>query len=117
MTLRPVTLWCAADGCRERAYYEVHTVKEDRELRAKVWYCLRHTRPESVLSPHNQFRATALLCVERPHGRFWMRSDGYVGSGFEHGPGFKAWAKDFEPGTRLEVTATICAPVSGEVER
>lgn len=106
--MRPVTLNCAEPGCRERAFYEVRTMKEDRELRSKPWRCMRHTRPEEVLSPENATRTQTLEVYERPYGKFWRRvGDKHGGTGFTHGPGFKAFAADLPVGAKLIVEAHL----------
>lgn len=43
-------------------------------------------------------------------GLFWLPEGGAHGSGFTHGPGFKAHANDFPEGTRLTVTTRIDMP-------
>lgn len=43
-------------------------------------------------------------------GLFWLPEGGAHGSGFTHGPGFKAHADDFPEGTRLTVTTRIEIP-------
>ncbi|HVS86461.1 MAG TPA: hypothetical protein VHD91_12605 [Gaiellaceae bacterium] len=105
--MRPVSLPCAWEGCTERAHYEVRTKSEDIELRRKPWYCVRHSQPEEVLIGAHNARETTLVCVEGPYGRFWSPDGVTARTGFVHGPGFRAWASDFEPGTRLVVSARI----------
>jgi hypothetical protein len=42
---------------------------------------------------------------------FWFPEGGpRTGSGFQHGPGFRAFANDFPVGTRLIVTARLELP-------
>lgn len=43
-------------------------------------------------------------------GLYWLPEGGAHGSGFTHGPGFKAHADDFPEGTRLTVTTQIEIP-------
>lgn len=120
----PIRYVCAEPGCTE-TYYSVASTREDeRSTRAwyakRPWRCTRHTAADEVLSTENLERVTVLTAdrVEsrssrrRPEGEpdyldglFWSGS-----SGFQYGPGFKAFAKDFPPGTRLIVTARIELP-------
>lgn len=115
---------CAEPGCTERSYYVADTRREQQKTYAdqqkRPWRCIRHTAKSEVLSPDNLERVTVMTADRlrqspdrrRPDeeppfldGLFWGG-----GSGFQHGPGFKAWAKDFPPGTRLIVTARIELP-------
>lgn len=112
---RPVSLPCAVEGCRERAYYEVATVAEDRELRAKPWYCSRHRKPDEVLSlvyqDERQEREQVLEVYEESYGRFWgIEGTGEGSNGIVSGPGFKAFASDFPAGTKLVVSARLVKP-------
>lgn len=119
---RPISevVRCAADGCRETAYYEHSSQREaaeSRKWRAKHPYrCLRHTRPDEVLSEEAPERTSFVEVYEKPHGRFWRAEHETSGSGSASGPGFRAFAKDFPPGTRLVVTARIEMPVGVGIE-
>lgn len=110
---------CAEDGCRETAYYEHANQREAREAlqwRAKFPYrCSRHTRPDEVLAEDSPERVGVLTVHEESYGRFWLGEHDKSGSGSAHGPGFKAFAKDFPPGTRLVVTARIEPPEVSDV--
>lgn len=108
---RPVTLRCAEPDCRESAFYEVRTVAEDRELRSKPWRCVRHSHPEIVLANIGDERGQTLVCVEKSYGRFWFPEGKTTGSGYLHGPGFQAFAEDFQPGTRIHVSAHVLPPL------
>jgi hypothetical protein len=109
-------LACAHEGCAERSYY-VFDRREDqrrqeRHLR-KVggWRCVRHTNPDAVLSDDNKAREQVLVSYATDHGKFWrLEGTEKSGGGFEYGPGFKAFAKDFPVGTRLVVTAHVELP-------
>lgn len=122
MGRRPISevVRCAADGCRETAYYEHATQREAAESRAwrakHPYRCLRHTRPDEVLSEDIAERVGTLTVVEEKHGRYWRGEGDKFGSGSASGPGFKAFAKDFPPGTRLIVTARIEMPSGVGVE-
>lgn len=116
MPRRPISevIRCAEDGCREVAYYEHATqreAQESRQWRAKrPFRCSRHIRPDEVLSTDDVERTGVLTVYEESYGRFWQTAPGTSGSGSASGPGFKAFAKDFPPGTRLVVTARIELP-------
>lgn len=111
---------CAEDGCGEWYHSVATTRRDEAETRAlyakRPWRCTRHRKPEEVLSLDNQERV-AVLTAQRSKrypdlpDLFWND-----GSGFEYGPGFKAYAKDFPPGTRLIVTARIELPESETAE-
>jgi hypothetical protein len=108
---------CSHPGCNETSFYHYDTQREVREgtaakqARAGTWLCVRHTEPDEVLSAANPTTSQVLVSVELEHGRFW-RKEGQerVVSGFVFGNGYKAYAKDFPPGTRLIVTATLEFP-------
>jgi hypothetical protein len=114
---------CVYEGCTERANYYFDRRDEQRREIERLrkqggWRCVRHTRPDEVLSLDAPAREVVLETYEtdfdRPEQgthRFFRRGDG-GGSGFMYGPGFKAYAKDFPAGTRLIVSARIEAPAS-----
>lgn len=116
MARRPINeiVRCAEDGCREVAYCEhanQREAQESRRWRAKhPFRCSRHIRPDEVLSEGSPERVGELTVYEESYGRFWQTEPGKSGSGSASGPGFKAFAKDFPPGTRLIVTARIELP-------
>lgn len=95
------------------------TRRESREMRrhgrtweGSRWKCIRHRAPDEVLSLDNHTRQLVLTCVEVSHGRYWSYDGEKPSNGFVWGPGFKAFAKDFAPGTKITVTATIAPPQS-----
>ncbi len=96
---------CAHPGCPESARYEYD--RRADYLRGVSghagWKCTRHSQSGSVVGEENRVIETRLVCEQLPYGRFWQP----IGNGFAHGPGFKAFAKDFEPGTVLVVTARL----------
>ena len=113
---------CAEEGCNDRVTYSYSTLREQREGAAwrkdlPPWKCSRHNRPEQVLTPTNLER-THTCVAEFGKNKyiedklFWTGdgADGTLTSGFTFGPGFKAYAQDFPPGTRLVVTARIEMP-------
>ncbi|WP_280393096.1 hypothetical protein [Nocardia wallacei] len=99
---------CAEDGCGEWYYSVAPTRREEAETRSyyakRPWRCTRHTKPDEVLTPDNPERRTEITVEAKQFGHSW----GY--SGLVSGPGFKAFADDFPPGTRLIVTARIELP-------
>lgn len=100
---------CGHEGCTETVRYDADNRRDAVNLADRYsngrWRCVRHTRPEEVLS--NQVRAISseMKVIEEPHGLYWGKDTAF--SGFAHGPGFKAFAEDFPPGTILRVTAEI----------
>lgn len=112
---------CAHTGCVEAAHYEYGSLRE-REAHAKTlrehpWRCTRHTAPDEVLSDTNTERTTILIATPgdgySADTLFWCEEGSERnGSGFTHGPGFKAYAADFAPGTRMEVTARVLPPAT-----
>lgn len=107
---------CAEPGCPETGFWEADTRAEEQTLRkrAKDWRCVRHSQPGVVLSADETVKFHTLVSYETTYGRFW-RPEGTErsGSSFTHGPGFKAFAGDFPPGTRLMVTAEVELPSDG----
>ena len=98
---------CQHPGCTDVARYEASTRKEEAEIYqryARNWLCVRHTRPDEVLSPVNTLRSVELVSEEFSYGRF------FGGQGFISGPGFKIYAADFPAGTTLKVTAEVVLP-------
>ncbi len=113
---------CAQEGCNERQHFSYRTLADQRDAQhfrkgMAPWKCSRHNRPEQVLTPDNLER-TQVCVAEFGKGKyiedklFWTGdgADGTLTSGFTFGPGFKAYAKDFPPGTRLVITARIEMP-------
>lgn len=105
---------CHHPGCNESTVYSYDSKKEAREgyKWRERWMCVRHSKPDDVLSESNMERTTTLEAKpvmtcrgDKVLGLFWNGSNG-----FAHGPGFKAFAKDFPEGTKLIVTARIELP-------
>lgn len=94
---------CAEPECREIGFFEYERASDKPP---GDWRCSRHVRPDDVLSAASPVRSRVLTVVELDHGLFW-HDGSRVGSGFEYGPGFRAWARDFPPGTTLTITAVI----------
>ena len=100
---------CVHQGCTEIGRWTYETKRDlERSYENKHEFrCTRHSKPEEVLSVENA--ATEFVMVSK-------KSEGcgdnlyWNGGGFQHGPGFKAWANDFPEGTRLIVTARIELP-------
>lgn len=105
-----VTVRCGHDGCQEWRPYAADTRSEARELSIKQgsgqWRCARHARMHELLSVDHTTKTYDMTAIRRPHGMYWGKN----GSGFQSGPGFRAFAKDFPEGTILRVTAEIIVP-------
>lgn len=98
---------CMHPGCAEIGRYESRTRAEQAETHRRYWQkwrCVRHGQPQEVLGPDNMRIVHEETSRQEPHGIFWGHS------GFQYGPGFRAFAKDFPPGTILRVTAEIILP-------
>lgn len=120
-----IRLACTFEGCKERSFTTTTTRREETEIRQQYqrspYRCVRHTNPDEVLSADNPEQTITLTAekVVAPHlrgidlpgevryldGLFWDKRQG-----FTYGPGFKAYASDFPPGTKLTVTARIELP-------
>lgn len=107
-----ISVKCAHDGCTERDRYHFETrddmarhFKREPENQHK---CIRHRRADDVLSVTNRTRVHVVTNFETDHGRFWGKEKPF--SGFVSGMGFKAFAADFPPGTRIRVTAELLLP-------
>ena len=107
-----VRVTCTHPGCKEWSPYHFDTRAEmkrhfDREPQA-TWKCIRHSRPDDVLSAENRTRVEVLTNFETDNGKFWGTSRPF--SGFASGYGFRAFSDDFPPGTRIKVTAELILP-------
>ena len=120
-----IRLACTFEGCKERSFTTATTRREETEIRQQYqrspYRCVRHTEPDEVLSADNLERTTTVTAgkvVARPlpgidlpgEVRYLDGLSWSSGSGFTYGPGFKAYASDFPPGTKLIVTARIELP-------
>lgn len=77
--------------------------------KAKTWRCMRHVNNgDDVVGVGNAIETT-WVATAKDYGQFWHDGERLVG-GFAHGPGFKAWAKDFPEGTILYVVAEVFLP-------
>lgn len=110
-----VRFQCGHEGCTEFARYEAdnrsHSIDLQKRYGNGQWKCVRHSQPNEVLSSENIKLVEEMKVIVEPHGLYWGKEKAF--SGFAHGPGFKAFAKDFPPGTVLRVTAEIVLPIDG----
>ena len=101
---------CGHEGCAETANYRYPTKRdlidsfERKHYSEGRWRCVRHSQPNEVLSADNRETTIELIVEQRPHGRY------FGNSGFIHGPGFKAFAKDFPEGSKVIVSARLVLP-------
>lgn len=108
---------CAQADCTEHAVYDYSSRADyDRlaeDKRKHPWRCTRHRNPEELLGAENL--TTTKVLVATPSDRvdsdalFWHDGN-RLGSGLTYGDGYKAFASDFPPGTRLVITARIELP-------
>jgi len=119
---RTITRTCAVTGCREASFTEYTARRDIADLPAE-WKCYRHSKPNEVLSADNPETHTVLALhahytegyyrddPPRLIGHFWGPEDAEKGSNFiVSGPGFRAIASDYPPGTRLIITARVELP-------
>lgn len=101
---------CGADGCMDFVNYEANTRADQARLYQAYgqgrYRCSRHSRPDEVLSAERPIIVHEQVSYEESYGRFWR----HCRSGFTYGPGFRAFAKDFPPGTCLRITAEVILP-------
>ncbi|MCX5336923.1 hypothetical protein [Streptomyces sp. NBC_00140] len=118
---RTYTRPCAAAGCRETSQIE-YTARRDLDTVSPTWNCRKHDKPDEYLSPANPGQ-TAVLELHPKYrtdmhgqsvllGNYWgpEGEPDKAHHGIVSGPGFWADAKNFPPGTRLTVTATVELP-------
>lgn len=108
---------CAHEGCSESARYSFDTAREYREssLHKREWRCVRHSSPEKVLSLTNLECVTEMEAkpsADNPGSPNLYWHGGRLTSGFTSGDGYKAFANDFPPGTKLIVIAQIILPTT-----
>lgn len=110
---RSIRAKCGHEGCQEWGLYTADTIADARQLSVKYgngqWRCTRHSRPDEMLSTDQPIKTHDMIVTRMPHGMYW----GERGSGFQFGPGFMAFARDFPEGTVLRVTAEIILPEEG----
>jgi hypothetical protein len=109
---------CSYEGCTEYGHYSADSRREYIELckRYSTWACVRHRCPKEVLSESNSLLESSQTVVVLPSGKYWTTdATSKPGSGFQYGPGFKAFADDFPVGTKLIITARIELPVLHEL--
>lgn len=98
---------CEHEGCTEVGHWSFDTRQEyiNGERSHRNYKCLRHSNADEVLSV-DKTQTEVVMVLKKSgvckDGLYWDGS-----SGFAHGPGFMAWAKDFPEGTKLIVTARI----------
>lgn len=105
---------CAEPGCEEHVNYETSTREEQRRLwqrqQSHPYRCTRHSQPDELLSAQRP-RIVHEIASKRQRTDSGVDIGVYRGNwGMLHGPGFKAFAKDFPEGTVLRVTAEIILP-------
>lgn len=109
---------CGHTGCGEFARYEADNRKHYIDLSSRYgngrWLCTRHSRPNEVLSAENPKTVEELTTLDNNGHLYWGKEKAW--NGFSHGPGFKAFAEDFPPGTLLRVTAEIIFPEARQAQ-
>lgn len=104
-----VRLRCGHAGCEDYGHYSCSTRAEQADLQRRYhpdrWRCVRHTRPDEVLSLERPIRTTTQTVFAKSHGNYWGIDKAVCG--FIYGPGFKAYACDFPAGTLIKITAEV----------
>lgn len=126
---RTYTRTCTTTGCSETSHIE-YTARRDLDGISPTWKCYRHSKPNEILSADNPETSVVLALhplyrdgyyrQDPPQlvGYFWGPEGAEKGhDGIVSGPGFRAVAADYPPGTRLVVTARIELPVTEELGR
>lgn len=110
-----------ADGvaCDEFGHYSYDNREEGVRLQTRYgggqWRCMRHSRPEEVLTPDNRAREVTFVLGPDTKGRapgLYWHPQGVPGivSGFASGTGWKAFAEDWPAGTVIRVRVDVEAP-------
>lgn len=103
---------CGHPDCQKSTLYEVDDRREYNDLLKRYgngkWRCVEHAQPEKVLSSDNYKTVEELHVIECRGRLYWGKEE--ASSGLSYGPGFRAFAKDFPPGTVLRITAEIVMP-------
>lgn len=115
------TIRCTGNSsCPDVGVFEYSNRREYSEIhrRHANWRCVRHARPETVLSVGNPVRTTTVV-LHRPESAFHKGErveflSWSTGSGYLQGPGFQAFSEDFPEGTKIEVTARLILPEPAE---
>ncbi len=106
----PLNVKCTHEGCKEWGHWNYDTQKEYSAgaERHRNYKCTRHANPDELLTTENQHREITLTC-ERKDGHNYWRQNGndFLSSGFKSGPGWMAYADDFDPGDSIILTATV----------
>lgn len=106
---------CASQPCGETGYFSYSNREQGMDLQRRYsgkWKCIRHTKPEEVLTRANPHREMIKTLTLGPSGNgpglYWIPQDGGgMVSGFAYGDGWKAFHEDFPAGTRIVVRTTI----------
>lgn len=123
---RTFTRPCSGPGrCTETSVIEYTALRELDHL-PREWKCPRHAAPDEWMTRAN--RETVAVLELQPRyleptrageerrllGYFWGPPGQRPSQGSVSGPGFRALADNFPPGTLLTVTATISLPAPAE---
>lgn len=111
-----LTVRCTEVGCTENRNYHFTNRKDyqDAISEYKNWKCLRHSdySKNRIMSLESPKKEKILINTKSKTNEylFWANEEGKLGSGFQSGPGFQIWSKDFPEGTILKVTAEVILP-------
>ncbi len=107
---------CSDPSCMETSTFQYSSKKAYMEAYKRhkgVWKCARHKEPEKLLSIDNPTTRTEIVAAKSSsypdlEELFWH--GGSFTSGYTQGIGWKAFADDFPPGTKIIVEATLVLP-------
>lgn len=111
-----LTVRCTEENCKECSHYVYNNRRDYSEavIKHKNYKCLRHSdsKKDELLSIYDKCKEKTLINTKSPTngGLFWADEQGRLQSGYQHGPGFQLWSKDFPEGAILKVTAEIILP-------
>jgi hypothetical protein len=104
---------CHHEGCKENQFYTYETLRDYRqavkERRHANWMCIRHSddrllTPTKLTNSREYVNGKSKKYPELPD-LFWNDS-----SGFAYGSAWKAFARDFPPGTKIIETVQVILP-------
>jgi hypothetical protein len=104
---------CTDNNCKEQQRFSYSTRAEEKQgiERNKTWTCIRHQNPEQLITPNNTKTSVLIKCIKKNDHNYWQNEKHFgtdnCSSGFQHGNGYKVFAKDFPVGTVIRVTAEV----------
>lgn len=113
-----LTVRCTEENCKECSHYIYDSKKEYNEavIRHRGYKCLKHSErgKDTLMSVDVLKKQTTLVNSKSKNtdGLYWADENGKLKSGYQHGPGFQLWSKDFPEGAILKIKAEVILPKS-----